>query len=223
MKSLLSASALCGLLLGLAVSVAQERAAHGESLAGSRPNIILVMTDDQGMGDLSCLGNKVLRTPNLDRFYALSTQDRHGWSIAVTGEGDAEHGDPRTVLCRVDHHAGNAGREHGSWALPSVPQAELAGSVGSPIAARGRIRKQDRHRTRKLGEGSRLLLPVHDETVRRGVERRAIGEHREEPGVEISQPLHARGLARGQSSVAARWDGEGVLADARVIVRVYEE
>ncbi len=45
-----------------------------ETLAGKRPNIILVMTDDQGMGDLSCLGNPVLKTPNLDRFYAISTR-----------------------------------------------------------------------------------------------------------------------------------------------------
>ena len=43
-------------------------------LKGSRPNIIFVMPDDQGMGDLSCLGNEVLRTPNLDKFYGLSTR-----------------------------------------------------------------------------------------------------------------------------------------------------
>jgi arylsulfatase A-like enzyme len=48
--------------------------AQTKSLKGTKPNIILVMTDDQGMGDLSCLGNKVLHTPNLDKFYGLSTR-----------------------------------------------------------------------------------------------------------------------------------------------------
>lgn len=39
-------------------------------LANSRPNIIFVLTDDQGYGDLSCHGNPVLKTPNLDRLHA---------------------------------------------------------------------------------------------------------------------------------------------------------
>ncbi|MFP6676103.1 MAG: arylsulfatase [Pirellulaceae bacterium] len=38
------------------------------------PNVILVMTDDQGYGDLSCHGNPVLKTPNLDQLYAESVR-----------------------------------------------------------------------------------------------------------------------------------------------------
>jgi arylsulfatase A-like enzyme len=43
-------------------------------LTGRRPNIVLVMTDDQGKGDLSCLGNPDMKTPNIDRLYGESTR-----------------------------------------------------------------------------------------------------------------------------------------------------
>ncbi|NXO36764.1 STS sulfatase, partial [Locustella ochotensis] len=33
----------------------------------SKPNIILLMADDLGIGDLGCYGNRTLRTPNIDR------------------------------------------------------------------------------------------------------------------------------------------------------------
>ncbi|MHC4151082.1 MAG: arylsulfatase [Planctomycetota bacterium] len=41
--------------------------------SASRPNVVLVLTDDQGYGDLSCHGNTILKTPNLDKLYAEST------------------------------------------------------------------------------------------------------------------------------------------------------
>ena len=37
-----------------------------------QPNVVLIMTDDQGYGDLACHGNPVLKTPNLDQLYAES-------------------------------------------------------------------------------------------------------------------------------------------------------
>jgi arylsulfatase len=36
--------------------------------APTRPNVLIVMTDDQGLGDFSFTGNPVLKTPNLDAF-----------------------------------------------------------------------------------------------------------------------------------------------------------
>ena len=39
---------------------------------GKQPNIILIITDDQGYYDLSCHGNPHLATPNLDKLHAQS-------------------------------------------------------------------------------------------------------------------------------------------------------
>ena len=39
-----------------------------------RPNVILILTDDQGYGDLSCTGNPVLQTPHLDQLYDQSVR-----------------------------------------------------------------------------------------------------------------------------------------------------
>lgn len=38
------------------------------------PSVILVLTDDQGYGDLACHGNPVALTPHLDRLHAESVR-----------------------------------------------------------------------------------------------------------------------------------------------------
>ncbi|MFC5051814.1 arylsulfatase [Rubritalea spongiae] len=54
------------LLAGLFISIA-----HAET---ERPNVILVMTDDQGYGDLGCHGNPILKTPELDKLHDESVR-----------------------------------------------------------------------------------------------------------------------------------------------------
>ena len=40
----------------------------------NKPNIILIMTDDQGYGDLSCMGATDFRTPHLDEMAREGTR-----------------------------------------------------------------------------------------------------------------------------------------------------
>jgi len=47
---------------------------HQPPRAARRPNIIYVMTDDQGYGDIAAHGNPVLATPNLDRMHRESVR-----------------------------------------------------------------------------------------------------------------------------------------------------
>ncbi len=42
--------------------------------AAERPNVVVVITDDQGYGDLSCHGNPVLRTPHIDALFEQSVR-----------------------------------------------------------------------------------------------------------------------------------------------------
>jgi len=44
------------------------------AIGEDRPNVLLIMTDDQGYGDLSCHGNKLLKTPALDKLHAQSVR-----------------------------------------------------------------------------------------------------------------------------------------------------
>ncbi|MCK0189970.1 arylsulfatase [Arenibacter sp. F20364] len=55
----------------------------------SKPNVILVLTDDQGIGDLGCHGNPWLKTPNIDAFYkdAVRMTDFHVSPVCTPTRG----------------------------------------------------------------------------------------------------------------------------------------
>lgn len=45
-----------------------------EWVVASKPNVILVITDDQGYGDVGAHGNAMIRTPNMDRLWSESVR-----------------------------------------------------------------------------------------------------------------------------------------------------
>ncbi|MDN5210571.1 sulfatase-like hydrolase/transferase [Fulvivirgaceae bacterium BMA12] len=50
-----------------------ENQSHNERVDDvQKPNIVLILTDDQGWGDLSSHGNKIIHTPNLDTLHTES-------------------------------------------------------------------------------------------------------------------------------------------------------
>ena len=55
-----------------------------QSLAAEKPNIIVIMADDMGYGDLSCYGATRVKTPNIDRLAAEGQRFTSGYCSAST-------------------------------------------------------------------------------------------------------------------------------------------
>ncbi len=99
-------------LLGLVLAAAFHGPAYAELsdlVESRRPNIIFVLTDDQGYGDLSCHGNPILKTPNLDRLHdeGVRFTDFHvsptcspTRSALMTGRHEFKNGVTHTILER---------------------------------------------------------------------------------------------------------------------------
>lgn len=60
--------------LSYAISLAWFAGLPPVAVGAEKPNVVLVVTDDQGYGDLSCHGNPWLKTPQLDQLYVESTR-----------------------------------------------------------------------------------------------------------------------------------------------------
>lgn len=91
-----------------------------------KPNVIIIMTDDQGYGDLSCMGSDFVKTPNIDRLaesgvrftsmYSASPVCSPSRASLLTGRYPANAG-VRAIL---------AGHRRASGLTPSVPTIAAA-------------------------------------------------------------------------------------------------
>ncbi len=77
------------LLVVAQMLLAPFRCAAAEPASPGRPNVVIVLTDDQGYGDLSCHGNPVLKTPNLDQFHrdSIRLTDFHAAPMCTPTRG----------------------------------------------------------------------------------------------------------------------------------------
>jgi arylsulfatase A-like enzyme len=126
--------------------------ADGQTQAKDRPNVIFIMADDLGYGDLGSYGQEQIQTPHLDRmaregtrftsFYAGSTVCAPSRYALFTGEhtgqtpmrgnvflkprGDVPLPADDTTLAEVFDQAGYATGAYGKWALG------LKGTSGAP-------------------------------------------------------------------------------------------
>jgi len=111
----------------------------GIAAAQERPNIVLVMADDQGWGDMAYYGHPHLKTPNFDaaartglrfdRFYAAAPVCSPTRASVMTGRhpnrlGVFKWGYPirpqEETIAEILHKAGYTTAHFGKWHLGSV-------------------------------------------------------------------------------------------------------
>lgn len=135
------------LLLALAVG---SLCGVSNTVAAERPNVIYILADDLGYGDLSCYGQTKIRTPNIDRLaseglkftdhYSGNTVCSPSRAVLMTGqhsghvylrgnlkgEVGAALNEELTVLPEVMKAAGYATGAFGKWGLGHTSQAGAA-------------------------------------------------------------------------------------------------
>jgi arylsulfatase A-like enzyme len=113
----------------------------------SKPNVVLILADDLGYGDLSIMGQKKLKTPNIDRLgyegivftdhYSGNTVCSPSRAVLMTGQhpghslcrgngakGNQRYLDPAMVtLPRLFKNAGYATGAFGKWGLGTTSEA----------------------------------------------------------------------------------------------------
>ena len=119
--ALLARAAVAVVALGVAVPV-------GGQSTGSQPNVVFILADDLGWGDLGCFGNTRLLTPRLDQLAAGGTRFTHFYAASpvcsptraalLTGRFPSELAIHTAISCSSEV---NAGRAVPDWLDPSTP------------------------------------------------------------------------------------------------------
>lgn len=105
----------------LSLAVALAVLAPASAAEPAKPNVLVIMTDDQGLGDFSFMGNPVLKTPNLDAFAKESVRftDFHVCPMCSPTRGQLMTG---LAALRNGATSVTAGRTFLRPGLPTLPE-----------------------------------------------------------------------------------------------------
>jgi len=140
-------SAILQLLIVLSLAFEEPAKASNQ-----RPNIIYIMTDDLGYGDLGCFGQKIIQTPNIDRMaaegmkltnhYAGHTVCRPSRLVLWTGQHVGHTGltgnrarrltSKEPTVAKLLQQSGYATGGVGKWALGHVEDPSEIDNPGHP-------------------------------------------------------------------------------------------
>lgn len=136
------------------------------------PNVILIMTDDQGYGDFGFMGNPVINTPNLDAMYERSaTMERfHVSPVCAPTRANLMTGRHNYRTRAIDTYIGRAMME-----TEEVTIAEILSDAGYSTGIFGKWHLGDSYPLRAQDQGFQEVL------VHRGG---GIGQPSDPPGGE---------------------------------------
>jgi arylsulfatase A-like enzyme len=143
---------------------------RGDAPQERRPNVVLILTDDQGYGDLGCHGNDAVRTPHVDAFARQSVRVERFYVSPVcsptrasllTGRYNYRTGVVDTYIGRSLMHA------------DEVTLAERLGAAGWRTGLFGKWHLGDNYPLRAMDQGFQETL-----TLRGG----GIGQPSDPPG-----------------------------------------
>jgi arylsulfatase A-like enzyme len=125
-------------------------ASVGAEESNSRPNVIVILTDDQGWGDFSLHGNRNLETPNLDALAKSGAQFERFFVCPVCSPTRAEFLTGRYAT-RGGVYSTSAGGERLNLDAPTI--ADAFGSAGYQTAAFGKWHNGGQYPYHPCGRG----------------------------------------------------------------------
>lgn len=134
MKSNLLAGSLCA--AGIIIPQIIFAGDKNREVTPDKPNIIFILADDMGYGDLSCYGNQYVKTPNIDRLAETGTR----FNQCYAGSGISS---PSRCALMTGKNTGNTRIRDNMCTAEGIAGIKINPNGDSTIVRRANLLQQD--------------------------------------------------------------------------------